>query len=187
MQEGKSVLFGKKDEFAIEIRPYNIPKKFYLRFWLKNKAIGDFKRGGSLDYLINGYFKFLNNTRDNLYQDEFNNLPDFDIFRNIFLYSVENLSPKEEDFYYNRMEYFGYIFADNQLNNYTIGIIHSVSKIKILVYEMDGKSEPRFYAFNIDKNLFCNAYKSFMMYAFENGVKKNGLFFPDLFSIEDIQ
>lgn len=187
MKEETSALFGKKEVFAIEIKPYKIPKKFYLRFWFNNKAIGDFKRGGSLDYLINGYFKLLNIMDESLYAHEFNNLSDYEIFRDIFLYSDKSLTSEEEDFYFNRMEKLGYIFADNQLNDFTFGVIPLKSEIKFLIYEMDGKTAPKLYSFHYNKLDILTPYKSFMQYAFKNSLKKNGLFFPENFSIKDIQ
>lgn len=42
---------------------------------------------------------------------------------------------------------------------------------KLLVYEMDGETEPKFYSFHLDENVFFSTYKSFMMYAFENAIK----------------
>lgn len=187
MNEETTLLFGQKEKFAIEIKPYKIPMKFYLRFWFYNMGIGEFKRGGSLDYLINEYFKFISITEQNVYDKEFNNLTDSEMFKNIFLYSDEGLSSEESDYYYKRMEQLGYIFADNQLNNFTIGAVPLKAKIKFLVYEMDVKETPQLYSFNYDKPDILAPYKSFMQYAFKNGLKKHGLFFPENFTHKDIE
>ncbi len=187
MKEETTVLFGQKEEFAIEIKPYKIPKKFYLRLWLKNKGIGDFKRGGSLDYLINEFFKFIP-TYKSLYEETFVGKTDFQIFDELVSYVEKGYAIEEEDKLFFRMEKYNFNIADYQLSDFTILILYLSSEkvIKFLVYEMDGKTEPKFYSFDIEENVFFKTYKSFMMYAFKNGLKKNGLFFPEGFSIKNI-
>lgn len=188
MHKETAILFGQKEEFAIEIKPYKIPQKFYLRLWIKSKAIGDYKRGGSLDYLINEFFKFAASYK-NLYEEDFISLSDFQIFNELVSYIEKGYSIEEEEKLFLRMERYSFNIADCQLNEFTILRLYLSSEkiIKFLIYEMDGKTEPEFYSFDIAENIFFKTYKSFMMYAFKNRLKKNGLFFPDNFSVEDIQ
>lgn len=47
------MLFGNKENIAIEIEQGNKIDKFYIRLWLQNNSFGKFKRSGSLIHLIN--------------------------------------------------------------------------------------------------------------------------------------
>ncbi|MDP9955128.1 hypothetical protein J2X97_000765 [Epilithonimonas hungarica] len=47
------MLFGDKENIAIEIEQGNKIDKFYIRLWLQNNSFGKFKRSGSLIHLIN--------------------------------------------------------------------------------------------------------------------------------------
>lgn len=188
MKGETTVLFGQKEEFGIEIKPCKIPNKFNLRLWIKSKAIGDFKRGGSLDYLIKRYFTLIRTFRE-LYEPAFSKLSDWEIFDDILMYEAKGFSLEKRDQLFIRSKRYDFTIAENQMNEFSLLLLYVEHNkaFKFLVYEMDGKTDPKFYSFEIPENVFFKTYKSFMMYAFKNGLKKKGLFFPENFSIEDIQ
>ena len=187
MKPGSLIIFGTKETFSIEIKLCEISNKYNLRFSICNNTFGDFKKCGSLDYLINDYFKLLNLIKADDFDPCFSFLSDYEIFAALFLYSDENLSTAEEEFKYNRMEHSGFTFAENQLNNFTFGIIFTNGIIKLLIYEMSGTKEPQFYSFVLNVTIFLNSYKAFMNFAFKNNLKKSGPFFNDIYSVSDIE
>ena len=188
MPGDERIVFGEKHKFSIELKQYHIPKKFYLRLWLNNKAIGDFKRGGSLDYMINTYFRLLENI-DNLYEEKFENMTHPQIFNDILYDITIERTPELESELYERQQKFGYEFGDKQFNDFTFLILYPKHKktITILVYEMDGRNEPHLHSFSIEDGYFFSTFKEFVNYAFENDLKKNKPFFPKGFHKEDFQ
>ncbi len=180
MEPDSITIFGTKETFSIEIKQCELSSKYNLRLFICNITFGDFKKCGSLDYLINDYFKLLNLIKADDFDPNFSSLSDYEIFVELFLYSDENLSTAEQEFKYNRMLHYGFTFAENQLNNFTFGIIFTKGIIKLLIYEMSGNKEPKFYSFILDVTIFLNSYNTFMSFAFENNLKKNGPFFNDI-------
>ena len=59
-----SVIFGDKSLFAIEIAPSKNDRKFKLRFWVSNTAVGEFKKSDELRFSIIEYRKFVENKED---------------------------------------------------------------------------------------------------------------------------
>jgi hypothetical protein len=182
------VLFGRKELFAIEIKQPKISIKFYLRLWFKNRAIGKFKSAGSLDYLIKRYFTLLSTFND-LYEPTFSRLTDWEIFDNILMYEAKDFSIEDKQELFERSKRYDFSIAENQMNELSILVLFKGDEeiFKFLIYEMDGEADPKFYSFTIEKSTFFDSYKSFMVYAFRNGLKKQGLFFPDNYSYDDIK
>jgi hypothetical protein len=188
MKEGAAVLFGRKDQFAIEIKPNKVSSKFFLRLWFKNKAIGNFKSAGSLDYLINRYFTLLS-TFNELYEHTFTTLSDWEIFDNILMYEAKDFSIEDKQELFERSKRYDFTIAENQMNEFSILVFYKGGEelFKFLIYKMDGKTDPEFYSFEIEKSILFESYKSFMVYALKSGLKKRGSFFPENYSCDDIK
>ncbi|MBD0284878.1 MAG: hypothetical protein ICV84_01490 [Flavisolibacter sp.] len=183
-----SLLFGDQEYFAIEIKPQRAAKKFYLKFWFEGNVIGDFGKAGSLDYIINEYFRFLQN-KDSLYDEKFRTMTDMEIYKDIVLVLFTNLPEGMEDKLYDRMNRYAYTFGDYQFTNFSFLLLslREERKVKVLVYEMDGENEPKLHSYKIDSNQFLSVYKQFLRYAYEHDLKKKKPFFPERFSYKDIE
>ena len=183
-----SKIFGDISIFAIETKPYKIPQKHYIRIWFNNKAFGDYKKGGSLDYAINSFFKFLKD-QHSLYENKFIIMSDKDIYFDIVLILFTEIPDELKDGLDERCDKYAFDFGDHQFNSYSFLILNleKERKIKFIIYEMDGRSDSKVHSFNLEKNYFLSVYKEFMRYAYENDLKKHKPFFPEGFSNDDIK
>jgi hypothetical protein len=181
------IFFGNKDLFEIEISPAQKADKYYIRLWFCGQSIGYFKQKGSLDYLIKDFFKIARKL-DTLYEDKFSFMQDREIFDDIVMMDAKEVSWEEENVLVERMESFALFFGDLQFTNFTFIVINlkEEQKVKLFVYEMID-SGPKFYVFKIGTDFFLKTYKEFMLYAYDNNLKKSKPFFPKEFSLEDIK
>ncbi|RZK05834.1 MAG: hypothetical protein EOO46_15615 [Flavobacterium sp.] len=179
-------IFGAKEVFAIEIKPYKIPKKFYLRLWFDNHSIGDFKKAGSLDYIINTYFKLERNI-NYISDSPFKEMTDMEVFNELVMIVQRELPIEEENALVERMNKYAAVFGVEQFLDFTFLIMKSCAEenLKFLIYEMDGNDDPKLYSYKIKNSYFFNVYKQFILYAFQNDFKKRKPFFPEGFSYSD--
>lgn len=182
------IKFGDKKEFAIEIKPNKLPKKFYLKLWFNNLAIGDFKKAGSLDYLVTDYFKFLKNINF-ITDDEFECMSEEEIFNDIVFDIATERTQEEEDKLVDRMNRFSWDVGDFQFNQFTFLLINlkKEDRLTVLVYEMDGVNKPKLHVFSVRKDYFFKVYKEVICFIFDHNLKRNKPFFPLGFSVNDLQ
>jgi len=96
MSKGKNadtIQFGERSVFSIEIAPTNNPKRFKLRFWVRNTAVGEFTKSGELRHSIREYQKFADNKRD-YYLEVFDHLTPLRIY--VYLTDMTLLLTDEE-------------------------------------------------------------------------------------------
>lgn len=182
------IQFGNKTEFAIEIRPCKIPQKFCLRLWFMNHAIGDFKKAGSLDYLVTSYFKFSKNI-DFITGDEFSGMAEEEIFANIVFDMEVERTQAEEDELIDRMNAFAWDVGDFQFNQFTFLLINLKRQnlLQVLVYETDGINKPEFSAFKLKRDYFFKVYREVIWFVYKHDLKRIKPFFPSGFSVKDLQ
>ena len=182
-----SKIFGDKSIFAIETKPYKIPQKHYLRIWFNDKVFGDFKKGGSLDYMINAYFKFLKH-QHGLFESKFRIMSAREIYSDVVLVLFTEIPDELRAELHARCEKYGFTLGDHQFNNYSFLFLdlEKEQQVQIVIYEMDGESDAKAYSYTIEKDYFLSVYKEFIRYAYQNDLKKHKPFFPADFSYDDI-
>jgi len=72
-KEFKSMIFGNKNKFAFEIEQGITEVKGYLKLWINNKSIGDFKKQDEYIHVISDFKKF-DITYQILYEKEFDKM-----------------------------------------------------------------------------------------------------------------
>ena len=159
----KSIFFGKKEKFAIEIKQNEKSEKFNLRLWFQNNGIGDFKKSGSLDYIIKEYYRLIE-SRSFLYEKKFGDMSDIEIYEDVVLILFKELEPNVEENLFNRMNLYSFTFGDFQFNNFSFLLINleKESHLKFIIYEMDGKSNPIIHSYKVDVDYFFGVYIDFI-------------------------
>lgn len=187
MMKVESKIFGNKKKFAIEIKSDAILKKFYLRLWFDNKGVGDFKKSGSLTFIVKDFFKKVLNVKT-LFEQKFYSMSDRQIFDDIvFDISIER-PDDEEDQLMERMNVYALDLGDYQFSDFTFAMVNweKEKSVKMLIYEMDGKTTPKFHSFAIATEYFVSVFKEFMRFVYENDLVPKENFFSNGFSYKDI-
>ena len=91
----QTVLFGDKNNFAIELAYTKNPRKFKLGFWLENKRLGNFSKSGELKYSVREYWKFVNN-KEFYYLHIFDGMSPKQIFDYLLDWDLINSTKKED-------------------------------------------------------------------------------------------
>ena len=112
----ESIIFGNKANFAIEISPTKIKKKFYLRLWFKGLHMGNFERA---DYLDDSYkqYKKIVEKKEKMYLPIFDNMNIEDIFKHVFHLDFskdEDVAKYDELTDQGIRGHFGYQFSDTK-------------------------------------------------------------------------
>jgi hypothetical protein len=161
-------IFGDINEFAIEIKPYKTPQKFYLRIWLKATSFGDFKRGGGLRYITNSYFRLIKEIGE-MYDSKFDGMGDIDIVNDLLFDMTISRSQDEEELLAQRMNFFSWEVADFQITSIGFFIIYPPGQQKMKILSVDNsKSKSSISGYDINKDYFFKIYKEFIDYLDSN-------------------
>lgn len=157
-------LFGDKQTFAVEVAEANVKSRFYLRFWIKGKSIGHFKRSGSLKFSFKEFRRFIEN-KEEFYVDVFDNLLPNQIYQYFFdvkLLLSEQQSAREE---YNHRTRFYLVFGEQFSTDDSSVILLYKQGYVIFIWPRKGGQEmnmfdvPYMYFYNIVKE-YISFYKA---------------------------
>jgi hypothetical protein len=154
------ISFGEKETFSIEVGRTKKPAKFKLRFWVRNNAVGDFKKADDLRPSVNEFKRFIEK-RDAFYLDLFDHLQAKRIY--YFLLGM-NYDPidreKEPEGFARRLEFL--LHFGNQFFSATSGIIllFKGEKVIFLVPKIGGAIDTEEIPFSYFNNV-VNKYITF--------------------------
>jgi hypothetical protein len=157
----ETILFGNKEDFAIELGFTKTKWKFKLCFWISEKRLGNFSKAGELKYSIKAYRKFIDN-KDFYYLPLFDELTPSQIFDYLvnfdLIYSTKENDIKESD---KRIKF--YLFFGEQFANETGGFLLLYKKgsvVFVVKRPMDGPIE----TYEIDFTFFCSIFDQYIEY-----------------------
>ena len=162
-----TLLFGEKENFAIELGFTNKPKKYKLGFWIKGKRLGSFTKSGELKYFSRAYYEFINR-KDTQYLQIFDNFSpkEIDFYLIGFFFTNECKRMSEEEL--NKREKFHIFFGDqfaNQTGNFHL-LYHNNNVIFIIKRPMDGPVD----RYEILFEDFCRVFDEYIEYVTANNL-----------------
>jgi hypothetical protein len=154
------LLFGKKENFAIEIGATKNVKKFKIRFWVEGKSIGSFTKSGELKHSISEYKKFVHN-KESYYLSLFDHLT----FARIHYYLTDIsllLSDNDEDLAEFEIRKKFYRFFGDQFSNDSSIILLYKESIVIFLVTKNGSEKIEHYQVEYEK--FDNVFREYIAY-----------------------
>jgi hypothetical protein len=157
------ILFGKKDDFAIQLGLNTNHEKIKLCFWVENRKMGSFTKGGELKYSIKAYKKFVEN-KENYYSPVFENMTPTQIRKyfidEMFVLVKSNKKEKIEE--YNKRKEFELFFGFQFTNDGCfIELLYKNNHVEF-IYE-----PPRKLA---HYKTFCKVFDEYIIYCNENNL-----------------
>ncbi|MEO7215143.1 hypothetical protein [Mucilaginibacter sp.] len=161
----KSILFGDKDYFGIELGFTKTTYRYKLRFWIKGKPLGSFTKAGELNASIREYKKFAIN-KENYHLPVFDNFSPADIEYYLvgifFTDEGNNVELKEID---KRQSF--YLFFGDQFSNqtgHTLLLYKYPNVIFIIKRPMDGPVD----CYEIQFETFRKVFDEYIDYTLHN-------------------
>ena len=153
-------IFGEKERFAIEIK-HHIKNKYFIRFWFNKTIIGKFRNADKLDrFIVHCEWFQLNYT--NLWEEKFSQMSDVEIEKNLVNDGFK-LNGEELNLFIKRSNDYNFNQFGSQFRIYTMTVLFdkNFNCFKFLIYEMDGKTQPKLHSFKVDREYFLEVYKDF--------------------------
>ena len=162
------VLFGNKENFAIELGLSKTPQRSYLCFWTMGKRLGTFTRSGELKYSIRAYLHFLAN-KDDFYNAIFDAFSPSEIDHFLIGYFfTEGRGGVSDEETEERMK-LGLIFGDQFANeNGSFSILYKDKKV---IFIINRPMKGPVYRCDIDFKTFCYVFEEYIAYANAHNLK----------------
>lgn len=163
------LVFGEKDNFAIQLGLHPKIEKCKLCFFVKGKKIGTFTKGGELKHSINSYLKFINN-KENYFTQPFESMTPTQICKYLVddLFILGRSSNREKIAEYERRKKM-HLFWGSQFTNDGADIIllYKDSEVKF-IFRPPKKVVS--IEFKISYNYFCNVFNKYIEYCNKNNL-----------------
>jgi hypothetical protein len=162
-------VFGKKDQFAIEVKVNSAIEKSNLRLWICGHPLGYFKREGKLTSSI-GNFKKLLFYKDTLYDDIFSSMNPTEIYNWLLGKAKGYEGFKSERLIYVR-------WMGDQMDEFSMMAYYKDKKFEWIVYDVKKK---KVLHYTVEESYLVNAVNEYInWYEKEFGeVKCNYNIFP---------
>lgn len=161
------ILFGKKEEFAIQLGLHANVEKCKLCFFVQGKKMGSFTKGGELKYSVKAYDTFTAN-KEHYFLPAFEGMTatQIDKYLVIDLFSLGKSSKKEKVEEYERRKSLQLFFGSQFTNDGCEIILLYKNNKAIFIYKPPKKTTSDKYI--LDYEIFCKVFDEYIVYCIKN-------------------